>query len=125
MRWTDESGWSFNKFRMSVFLAALFVCLKSPLAIGANPIETTSEREVLVIVKGVATPFSVFGLIQRLKQIPEVKSVTFDLSQGLADVRFKPGAVVSDEELRRAIRNASYTPGRIRWKQIASSVHAE
>jgi hypothetical protein len=103
--------------RVIVCLSVWLICLKPPSVLGADPGRTASEREALIIVKGVATPFSVFGLIQRFNQMPGVESATFDLSQGLADVKFKPGATVSDEDIRRAIRNASYTPGSIRWKQ--------
>lgn len=85
-------------------------------ALAANPVAPAPEHEALVIVKGVATPFSVFGLIRRLHQIQGVESVTFDLSVGLADMKFKPDANVSDQEIRQAILNASYTPGSIRWK---------
>lgn len=85
-------------------------------AIAAGPDNATGGREALVIVKGVATPFSVFGLLSRFRQIPGVTGATFDLSQGLADLTFKPGAVVSDHDIREAIRNASYTPGPIRWQ---------
>lgn len=106
-------------------LSVLFICLKAPLVLGADPRGTASEREALVIVKGVATPFSVFGLIRRFNQMPGVESMTFDLSQGLADVKFKPGATVSDEDIRQAVRNASYTPGSIRWKQVGPVIHAE
>ena len=106
-------------------LPVLFLCLKAPPVLGADPSGTVPEREALVIVKGVATPFSVFGLIRRFNQIPGVESATFDLSQGLADVKFKPGAAVSDEDIRRAVRDASYTPGPIRWKQAAPVIHAQ
>lgn len=85
-------------------------------AIAAGPDNAPGRREALVIVKGVATPFSVFGLLSRFRQIPGVTDATFDLSQGLADLTFKPGAVVSDHDIREAIRNASYTPGPIRWQ---------
>ncbi len=77
-----------------------------------------APREALVIVKGVAMPFSVYGIVSRLQQIPGVDHVSFDLSQGLADIRLKPGAAVTDEQIRQAIINASFTPGEIRWKPV-------
>jgi copper chaperone CopZ len=122
-RYPEKQG--FSRMLRAVFcLYVLFICLKAPLVLGADPMGTASEREALVIVKGVATPFSVFGLIRRFNQIPGVESATFDLSQGLADVKFKPGAAVSDEDIRRAVRDASYTPGPIRRKPTAPDEHA-
>ena len=97
------------------FLASDLVLL-TPHALAADPTAGVADREVLVTVKGVATPFSVFGLIERFGQIPGVERVSFDLSQGLADVILKPGAQVTDEDFRRAVRSASYTPGDISRK---------
>ncbi len=109
---------------LAFHLSTALICLQVHPGLAADPAGTTPRREALIIVKGVATPFSVFGLIHRFKQIPGVEDVVFYLSRGLADVTLKPGATVSDEEFRQAIRNASYTPGAIRWKQAAAEAHA-
>ena len=90
--------------------------LSATPAWAAGPPDQGSGREALVIVKGVATPFSVFGLLKRFNQIPGVARASFDLSTGLADVRLRPGAEVTDAQLRDAIIDASYTPGDIRWQ---------
>ncbi|MGC8525258.1 MAG: hypothetical protein ACP5M5_13335 [Acidibrevibacterium sp.] len=71
--------------------------------------------EVQVTVMGVTAPFTVFGIVKRLGQVPGVDHVSFNLLHGLADVRVKPGAVITDDDLRRAVRNASYTAGPITW----------
>ena len=75
--------------------------------------QATPDDDILMIVKGVTYPFSKFGLIRRLKQIPSVEAVWFDLMHGVAHIRLKPGGDVPDNELRRAIVNAAYTPGEI------------
>ena len=112
-------------FRTVFCLSTMFVFLNASLVLGADQKGMAPAREALVIVKGVATPFSVFGLLRRFNQIPGVESAAFDLSQGLADVKFKPGATVSDDEIRQAVRNASYTPGSIHWKQADPAIHAQ
>lgn len=104
-----------------LWLSAVLTALVTPVVFAAEP----QGRKALVIVKGVTTPFSALGLIKHFNQIPEVKTVSFDLSQGLADVILQPGATVSDEELRRTIRNASYTPGPIHWKPAADTAHGD
>lgn len=83
------------------------------VALGATP--APAGREALVTVKGVTYPFATFGIIKRLEQMPGVEHVTFDLKDGLADVKLKPGAEITDEQLRAAVKNASYTPGDIKW----------
>ncbi|MDA8249821.1 MAG: hypothetical protein M0Z28_11670 [Rhodospirillales bacterium] len=72
--------------------------------------------EALMTVMGVVAPGATFGLLKHLGGIPGVEQVHFDLLHGMATVRLLPGATVSDEQLRAAVRGASYTPGEIRWK---------
>ena len=71
--------------------------------------------EVQVIVLGVTAPFFIFGIIKRFEQIPGVQHASFNLLHGRADILLKPGATVTDDELRQAVRNASYTIGGIHW----------
>jgi copper chaperone CopZ len=97
---------------VTLILLSLIFLLTHP-AISATP--PSNGDEVRVIVKGVAVPYSVFGIIKRLEQIPGVAKVDFDMRHGLADIKLKPGAHITDEQLRAAIKNASYTPGDIQW----------
>lgn len=92
---------------------------------GADQTNTDHTQEVLVIVKGVTNPFTQFGLIKHLEQIPGVEHVTFNLLHGLADIRLKPGAQVTDAEIQQAIRSASYTPGDITWPAAVPHVGNE
>ena len=84
-----------------------------------------APREVLATIKGVAVPFSVYGIVASLQQIPGVDHVSFDLTHGLADIRLKPGATVTDPQIRKAIIDASFTPGAIRWKPVPESMPNE
>lgn len=80
--------------------------------------------EALMTVMGVVTPFATFGLLKHLNGIPGVESATFDLETGTADVRLKPGAAVTADQLREAARSASYTPGKVHWKTRPPTVTA-
>lgn len=64
----------------------------------------------LVTVWGVIAPVSTFGLIKNLEAIPGVVHASFDLRHALATVLIRPDATVTDEQLRAAVRKASYTP---------------
>jgi copper chaperone CopZ len=100
------------RWRLSAIRALSLLAL-GLVVLGATP--SPAGREVLVTVKGVTYPFATFGIVKRLEQMPGVEHVTFDLKDGLADVKLKPGAEVTDDQLRDAVKNASYTPGNIRW----------
>ena len=106
----------------AVFMATLLglSSLSATPAVSAAP--PPQSDEVQVIVKGVAVPYSVFGIVKRLEQIPGVAKVNFDMRHGLADIKLVPGAHITDEQLRAAIKNASYTPGDIHWVMPTSNL---
>lgn len=72
-------------------------------------------RVVMVQVKGVAIPFTSFGIVHRLRTVPGVTSVQFNLKDGVAILHLAPNAHVTGDMLRAAVKNASYTPGNITW----------
>jgi len=81
----------------------------------ASPAGAPAAGEVQVTVLGVTAPFFTFGIVKRFEQIPGVQHASFNLLRGRADIVLKPGAVVTDDELRQAVRNASYSIGGIHW----------
>ena len=99
-------------------IAPLAVALLATFAAGAAATEQTAGREALVTVMGVVNPFATFGLSKHLLGIPGVQQVHFDLLHGVADVQLRPGAAVTESQIRDAVRSASYTPGPIRWKTV-------
>jgi copper chaperone CopZ len=104
-------------------LAPLGISLILSLAIistgmAQNVADTRRERQALITVKGVANPFTSFGIVKRLRQVPGVKDVTFDLYSGQAIVTIDKDADVSEVQLREAVRNASYTAGKIQWRDV-------
>ena len=98
-------------FRAACIAAALS---STPMMHTASASE--SGREALAVVKGVTAPFSLYGLTESLRQIPGVDRVAFDMERGIADITFKPGASATEAQIRQAIGNASFTPGKMTWK---------
>lgn len=91
----------------------------------AKPALPPGYGEVQVTVLGVTAPFFTFGIVKRFEQIPGVEHASFNLKHGTADLLLKPGATVTDEDLRRAVRNASYSIGPIHWIAHPSTKAAE
>ncbi len=85
------------------------------LATGTAAVAEETGCEAQMIVKGVVAPGATFGLLKHLGGLPGVEQVHFDLLHGIARVQLRPGATVTDEQLREAVRSASYTPGDITW----------
>ncbi len=91
-------------------VVALF--LIEPLS--AAPPQSEACNEALATVWGVVAPGSTFGLLKNIEAIPGVSSAKFDLLHALATIRIRPNAVVTDDQIRAAVKSASYTPKEIR-----------
>lgn len=68
-----------------------------------------SIQKVVVRVDGLACPFCDFGLSKLLKKLEGVENVELDLNEGIAELLLKPGATVSNEEIKRAVDLAGFT----------------
>lgn len=106
------------KWGMRIGLAAALSLTRPVFAADQTPAKPAlppGYGEVQVTVLGVTAPFFTFGIVKRLEQIPGVEHASFNLKRGIADVILKPGAAVTDDDLRKAARNASYNFGEIHW----------
>ena len=91
-------------FLMALLLAATAIA----------PATTSADtRGYEVSVEGLSCPFCVFGLEDRLKELPGVKVVTIDLGAGRARFKVAPGTTVLPSAVRAAVRDAGFTPGTI------------
>ncbi len=105
--------------------AAVILLICSPALGVSSTLRTNSKaphvsaplraEQVNVEVRGVAIPFTAFGIIHRLETVPGVAKVQFDLTSGRAVLTLAPNAKITDRILLDAVRDASYTPGRITW----------
>ena len=86
-------------------VSALAVVLGAEAPVPGGTVEMT--------VLGVVSPSATFGLTRHLLGIPGVRTMRFDLQHGLATMQLAPDAMVTDEQLREAVRGAAYTPGDI------------
>ena len=62
----------------------------------------------LLEVKGLTCPFCAYGLEKKLKKVKGVESVSVDLEKDLATVTTRPGILVKEEDLRKAVRKAGF-----------------
>lgn len=114
-RAADSDGTGMSGRRATMRLRRMLAVGLVALAL-AGPARAAGQigDQVQVTVMGVVAPYSTFGLIKHLMGIPGVARVQFNLLHGVADMQLQAGAVVTDEQIRAAVRSASYTPGKIR-----------
>ena len=66
------------------------------------------ETKFLLEVKGLTCPFCAYGLEKKLKKVKGVQSVSVDLEKDLATVTARPGVLVKEADLRKAVKKAGF-----------------
>ncbi len=76
-------------------------------------------KQAVITVEGLQCPFCAYGIQKQLKKLPGATKVEVELAENQAIVSFKPGADVSDDQLREAVRKAGFTADTIEWRSCA------
>jgi mercuric ion binding protein len=98
-----------------VFVGVVLAFLAAPPEAWSGPASGDS-RQAVVAVNGMSCPFCAYGVKKHLSALPGVRSVRVELAKGEAIVEFVPEDRVTDEQIRKAVREAGFTPGKIEWK---------
>lgn len=100
-----------------VFAAA---ALFASAAAGQTPAQATDTTttaadppDIAMQVDGMTCPFCSFGLEKKLLALAATDSVDIKLSEGVVHVFLKPGEKLSDAELRKAVKDAGFSAGKI------------
>lgn len=91
--------------------------LSSLLMLGLTALVATSaqgQEKIVVRVDGLSCPFCALGLEKNLKKIKGVTDVTIKLEEGIATLETKQGANPSDEEIKKQVKGAGFTPREIK-----------
>lgn len=96
---------------------ALVAAVLTSLAVAAwSGPDSSASRQAVVAVNGMSCPFCAYGVKKHLSALPGVKRVQVELAKGEAIVEFAPEAKATDGQIRKAVRDAGFTPGTIEWK---------
>ncbi len=100
------------------------LCVSVALGIGST-ITVRSQEDVtpqlIVTVEGIACPFCVYGLEKHLRKLPGVTNVETDLRKGETTVDLAAGSEVTEEQVRKAVRDAGFTASTIERKAADDS----
>jgi mercuric ion binding protein len=78
--------------------------------------QAATSREAVVEANGMSCPFCAYGIKKHLLRLPGAKKVEVDLGKDQAIVDFAPDSKVTDEQIKKAVRDAGFKPGRIEWR---------
>lgn len=97
-------------------VAVLLALLATPYGAWSAGPEPGAAIQAVVAVDGMSCPFCAYGVRKHLSALPGVKSVQVELARGEAIVEVDPEARLTDERIRKAVREAGFTPGKIEWR---------
>lgn len=100
--------------RLTLTVSMLFLISVIPAAFAAPA--TGTGKQAVVEIKGMSCPFCAYGAKKRLLTLPGAKKVDMTLGKDQAIVEFAPDSKVTDDQIRKAVRDAGFTPGKIEWR---------
>ncbi len=107
-----------------VTFAMLLIGISSmSLAQSAN--ENNQTQQVQIKVDGLSCPFCAYGLEKKLKGIDGVNEIKIDIDQGLATLNVSEDKSVSEDEIRKAVKQAGFTPKEIVYANLPSNKEEE
>lgn len=111
-----------------IVFAAL--ALFAPAAAAQNPAEVVvpSEKgvppDIVMQVDGLTCPFCSFGLEKKLLALDATEAVEIKLSEGVVHIALKPAEALTDDELRKAVKDAGFTAGQIERPKTPAGAEA-
>lgn len=73
------------------------------------------QRQVNVRVDGLSCPFCAYGLEKKFIKIDGVENLKIDVDKGILTFTEKEGETVSEEDIRKAVKQAGFTPREITY----------
>ncbi len=100
------------------------------LALTGAPQTDDSAREPTItrataLLNGVFSPRGFFNITVRLYQHPEVEWAKFDLKKSRITLDFRPGVIVTPDEIQRIMIEAGYKPGPVTIQSLPTSEASE
>jgi len=87
----------------------LSICVFVLAAVLIGPGTHAEVTEATVTVKGVACPFCVYGIEKKLKQVPGIEGIEYDLESGKGQLKFDEDKPLDIRAVREAIKKAGFT----------------
>lgn len=75
--------------------------------------EPTKSDQVEVGVDGLACPFCAYGLEKKLKKLEGIKDIKIDVEEGLVTLDIENGHTITEEAIRKKVKDAGFTPKEI------------
>ncbi len=107
----------------SIIAAVVGLLLLTQTAI-AQSFESSAER-ITLRVDGLSCPFCAYGLEKKLKSFQGVSNLDIKVNDGLAAMDVRSGTMLTDDQLKKAVRDAGFTLRSIKRESLLNSSREE
>jgi len=83
------------------------------LGLSVGGLAFADDSPYQIRVDGLSCPFCSYGIEKKLRALPGVKQVEVNMESGMVTVHMIPETTVSDEQLKKAVTDAGFTPREI------------
>ncbi len=90
----------------------------SSMSFAQNAIQNNRTQQVQVEVDGLSCPFCAYGLEKKLSGIDGVASIKIDIDQGMAILTVSENKSITEEEIRKVVKQAGFTPKKIVFAKL-------
>ena len=80
--------------------------------------ETSEKTYIKIVVDGLSCPFCAYGLEKKLKQVAGSEDIFIGLTEGEATMRVPKDQKPTEEQLRKIVKDAGFTPRTITFSKI-------
>jgi mercuric ion binding protein len=77
-----------------------------------------SPTQITIRVDGLSCPFCAYGLEKRLKRLDGAEKVQIDIDQGMAKITVSQGKTIDENQLKKAVLDAGFTPKEIHYSPL-------
>jgi periplasmic mercuric ion binding protein len=101
-----------------LFLTSLFTILSIAGMTAQTNTESSDNQQISVKVDGLACPFCAYGLEKKFKEIEGVSDIEIDIKKGILSFQMTDGKKVSEELIKKQVKDAGFTPKEIIFSNI-------
>lgn len=84
-----------------------------------------AQQLVSMQVDGMSCPFCAYGLEKKMLQLDGVENLKIDIEKGMVTFQVQEGKTVTDDQLRKVVKDAGFTPKEIKRSEQKSTPKKE
>jgi copper chaperone CopZ len=101
-----------------IIITSLFAFLMTATLSAQSEQEMTQvNQHVNIKVDGLSCPFCAYGLEKKFKKIEGISDIKIDIKTGMLTFQLPAESEVSEESLRRRVKDAGFTPKEISFSK--------